>query len=45
MTFLQGIGMDYWAYLLYASYMLNERANLGIWPGDMQDFIEWRGPW
>lgn len=37
--------MDYWAYLLYASYIFSERADLEIWPGDMQEFVEWRGRW
>jgi RHS repeat-associated protein len=45
MGFLESGAMDYWAYLLYASYMLNEQAELGIWPWDMKDFAEWRGDW
>ena len=42
---VEGAAMDYWAYLLYASYMFSERADWEIWPWDMQEFREWRGDW
>ncbi|GAH45372.1 unnamed protein product, partial [marine sediment metagenome] len=42
---VEAASMDYWAYFLYASYMFSERADLEIWPWDMQEFVEWRGRW
>ena len=45
MGFLESAAIDPYAYYLYASYMLNERANLSIW-WDMEDFVECKkGVW
>lgn len=42
MGYLETGAMDYWAYLLYASYIFSERAELEILPWDMHAFLEWK---
>ena len=42
MEFWEGIGMNYFAYLAYTGFVLNERLTLQIWPWEMEDFIEWK---
>jgi len=43
MGILEGIAMDFFAYLVYAEYIMYEQGELGIMPWDMRDFREWRG--
>ena len=41
MRFPEAYMVDFFAYYLYASVMLEVRQDLGVWQGEMEDFIEW----